>query len=105
MALHERLASNNQLDVELSSSNVPFCYPMLPARLVSKAHLAKSGIFVPTFWQETLRHAGKSFEFENRLSLQLLPLPIDHRYGRTEMDRVADMVLQELERTAQDATT
>jgi len=95
--LHERLGSRNELSVALDEGRVPFCYPFLAPREVSQAVLAKAGLFVPRFWLDCLSRGTDDFPWERKLSSRLLPLPIDHRYGSTDMQLVAEIVLDHLD--------
>jgi hypothetical protein len=90
--LHARLAANNTLALSALGSAVPFCYPFLPRGSASREALAKEGVFVPRFWQDCLDRGRSEFAWELELSARLLPLPVDHRYGESDMDRVADRV-------------
>lgn len=94
--LHSRLGAYNQLALPLGAADVPFCYPLLPSRQISRAALAGKGAFVPQFWADCLERRDDSFEWEILLSERLLPLPIDHRYGEQEMNRLAELVLHSL---------
>jgi hypothetical protein len=90
--LHSELATDNEFEFEFAPDAVPFCYPLLPASAVSRETLAKSGIFVPRFWQDCLARDDPAFAWEKELSQRLLPLPLDHRYGRSDMLHVAQHV-------------
>jgi hypothetical protein len=94
LVLQELLGADNTLPLDLTDHAVPFCYPMLPSRDVSKSALAKTGVFVPTFWADCLGRADGGFAWEQDLANRLLPLPIDHRYNAQDMKRAADQVLR-----------
>ncbi len=98
--LHSRLADRNQLLLPLGATDVPFCYPFLPSRQVSRAELASKGVFVPQFWADCIERRDDAFAWEILLSERLLPLPIDHRYGEQEMNRVAELILRYLHERA-----
>jgi hypothetical protein len=93
--LHERLADLNALamDLTLDADAAPFCYPFLPSRPSLHQALWQRQIFVPRLWPELASRPGGPFTWERDLAARLLPLPIDHRYGRDEMARVTDAVL------------
>jgi len=94
--LAERLQSSNLLDLPMQSEHVPFCYPFLPRELISTEELARASIFVPRFWRDCEERLAVGFEWELELCKRLLPLPIDHRYGPDDMDRVATQVIRTL---------
>jgi hypothetical protein len=72
---------------------VPFCYPYLPFQPVDRNALCAEGIFVPSFWSDTHVRPDKGFLWEQRISAELLPLPIDHRYTPENLRRLADHLL------------
>jgi hypothetical protein len=53
-------------------------------------------VFVPVLWPELQSREAAGFEWERNVAARLLPLPIDHRYGPSEMQTVADAVVQVL---------
>lgn len=90
--LHAALGQQNALPVSLRPDAVPFIYPFLPRAQVPHAALHAERIFVARYWAECETRAGAGFGWERSLARGLLPLPIDHRYGDVEMDRVIDVV-------------
>jgi hypothetical protein len=80
--------------LDLAPSTVPFCYPLLLDKPVSKTEFYDCGIFIPTLWQDVLsRDTEGSFNFEKSFSQNLLPLPIDHRLDDKDIQRMVDFVL------------
>jgi hypothetical protein len=95
--LNQELGSMNLLDSEILQIEVgsaPFCYPFLPREPIPHETLWKLGIFAPKLWPECLDRCGEGFEWEKRLSRELLPLPIDQRYGKSEMEMIVNIILQ-----------
>ncbi|WP_143512577.1 hypothetical protein [Vreelandella utahensis] len=74
----------------------PFCYPFLPAKPIARHNLYKKNIFVPTLWSDVENREVDDFELERRISRDLLPLPIDHRYKPNDMLRLASIVLDNI---------
>ncbi|MEK6806989.1 MAG: hypothetical protein AABY95_10130 [Pseudomonadota bacterium] len=91
--LSERLGSRNTLALEPAPQAVPFCYPYLPVRPVDRPALYAKELFVPTLWPEVLRREAEGFGFEKRLSTELLPLPVDHRYTPEDLQVLADYLV------------
>jgi hypothetical protein len=83
--LHGLLADINKLDLAADKDSVPMLYPLLLDHAIDKKHLYKKNIFAPTYWTDVLRRTGDGFAFERYLTENLLPLPIDHRYGQEHM--------------------
>lgn len=69
-----------------------FCYPFLPPRSIPRSNLYAQNLFIPTLWPDIPRRADNSFDLELRLSEDLLPLPIDHRYGAEDMERIINII-------------
>lgn len=70
-----------------------FCYPLLLSKPILKKELYKENIFIPNLWLDTTkRDQSNDFDFECRLSTELLPLPIDHRYSIADMKRVIKVI-------------
>ncbi|MBK6551075.1 MAG: hypothetical protein IPG11_11810 [Flavobacteriales bacterium] len=87
---HDQLGSMNNLPLHSLRENVPFCYPYLPDRSVDRKELADKGFFVPTLWPDAAQRGIEGFEWDKRLSRDILPLPIDHRYATDDLQRLAD---------------
>lgn len=86
--LHERLGALNRLSVDLDSVSGPFCYPFWTAFPELRNALIDERILVPLLWPEVLEQAPAD-SLERKLALHLLPLPVDQRCGRQDMERVA----------------
>jgi len=71
---------------------VPFAYPYYhPDGVRLRKALAAQNIFVPTNWSYLISSMPEdSFEYE--WSANILPLPIDQRYGEREMKMIADAI-------------
>jgi len=75
----------NQLD--LSKPVGPFAYPLLlEDGMRLKRELAQEGIFVPTLWPNVAEQAED--DLARRYARDILPLPVDQRYGPAEMDAI-----------------
>lgn len=94
--LHDLLGGLNTLHANfaLDADAAPFCYPLLPARGSFHEALWRRRIFVPRLWPDVVSRSGAGFDWERDLAARLLPLPIDQRYGRDDMARVAEAVAE-----------
>jgi len=93
--LHETLRTSNRLSshvVDRYQDTAPFCYPFLPSQPMEKSYFWEKQIFIPIFWRECLERRDSGFEWEKRITSDLLPLPIDHRYGPAEMDYLIEVI-------------
>ncbi|MEQ8587824.1 MAG: hypothetical protein RLO01_16715 [Thalassobaculaceae bacterium] len=80
----------------LRGAAAPFGYPVLvpEARDALAARLAEEGIFCAVHWREL--GGGATDEAAAALRDGLLTLPLDHRYGPGEMNRIAEAVRRAL---------
>lgn len=89
--LHAALHHVNKIKIENQENEVPFCYPFLPKNFeLSHDYLYSNGIYPPKFWTDALVH--RLSKWEKILSTKLLPLPIDHRYGPSEMNKILSLI-------------
>lgn len=97
-----RLANWDALDTELGGTNQlqglrrpeegPFMYPYLVRDAEGvRQRMAAEGVFVPTLWPNVLREREPG-TVAYRYAKDILPLPIDQRYGAKEMDRVLEVL-------------
>ena len=96
--VHRQLGPLNTIELSLDAvaSDGPMCYPFLPASDVDRDALGRLGVFVPRLWPEIESRREPSFEWERLVARRLLPLPIDHRYGPCEMEKLCQTLLQVL---------
>lgn len=90
--LHEALAEKNQMQQPSSDTFVcPMVYPfmMAPERELRK-ELIENKVFVARYWPNVELMDG--FEVDCELATNIIPLPIDHRYGKEDMDRIIDII-------------
>jgi hypothetical protein len=93
--LHARFGRRNGLTLTAgAAADGPYCYPLLADRAVPWKTFWDRQIFVPRLWPEVSeRPAGAgAFTWERQLATHVLPLPVDHRYGSADMDRLAQAV-------------
>lgn len=70
----------------------PFAYPYYHKNGIAlRKALAREKIFVPTNWSNVIRDCAPDSP-EYQWAADILPLPCDQRYGREEMQRIADVI-------------
>lgn len=91
--LHKTLGSHNQLALpELDTFACPMVYPFIgPANVDLRGKLIANKIFVARYWPNVLDWA-KPNDIEFFLTTRLIPLPIDQRYDKEDMDRIITLV-------------
>ena len=88
--LHARLGSLNRL--ALPGNPGTFMYPLLRENGAAvRKRLQAQRIYVPTLWPAVFGWCGEEAD-EHRLARDILPLPIDQRYGPEDMEYLAEAV-------------
>lgn len=90
--LEKCLGDTNQMNP--LKPDVPFMYPYLTEDTTGmRSLLAEKKIFVPILWPNVLKECGRdsvAYGYANNI----MPLPIDQRYGLYEMDYIVSAMLE-----------
>ena len=92
--LHGALGEHNLLDLDASytSHSVPMVYPYKCKNRALREQLLGEKIYVAIYWPNVLEWCdAKSREYE--LAVEVIPLPIDQRYGEAEMDKIIKTII------------
>jgi len=89
--LHEALGDSNNLALQLDEDAVPMVYPYLVPDKGLRDKLIENKIFVARYWPNVLKWSTKD-DVEYAMALQMMPLPIDQRYGEEEMKRIINLL-------------
>ncbi len=92
--LHGALAAKNQLQLPAFDTFVcPMVYPfMTNTDRNLRKELIENKVFVARYWPNVEQMDG--FEVEYGLASNIIPLPIDQRYGKEDMDRIINLINQ-----------
>ncbi len=90
--MHEHLEKLNELKIETNNNLGPMFYPLLINSQGLKEKLIEKNIYLPTLWRNAAQTAKKN-SFEHHLTNNLLALPIDQRYGLSDMKYILDMIV------------
>jgi len=93
--IHKKLGKINEMKIEISKSDVPMVYPFLIKNDKLREKLLKNKIYIPHWWKEVIKNVDKN-SYENYLSNNLIPLPIDHRYDRKDLDFIVSEITKRL---------
>ncbi|WP_274973004.1 hypothetical protein [Bacteroides fluxus] len=91
ITLHERLEKKNCIFCKLGANDVPMIYPYYSKNSHLKEILIKKRIFVATYWPNVLEWCIDN-AWERQLVECLVPIPIDQRYGKIEMDKIVEQI-------------
>lgn len=89
--LSELLGSKNGLTLKKPVG--PFCYSFYYENGAEvRKKLAEEKIYIPTLWPDVFEFDG--CELEKDYAINILPLPCDQRYGKSDMKRLVEEVLK-----------
>ena len=89
--LKEHLAASNTLPLSEGGTSCPMVYPFLSSDPGLRMKLIDHRVFVPTYWPNVLTWCDES-QLEYNLAKELIPLPIDQRYGQSDMERILGVI-------------
>lgn len=90
--LHQALSCINHLNLPENPEYAPMCYPLVSGIPDLRDTLIDAGIALPLYWPEVI-DATDATDTANRLARRLLPLPLDQRYTKTDMERLVRLIL------------
>lgn len=90
--LHSALRDLNHLQLPETPPHAPMCYPLVSGIPGLRDSLIDAGVALPLYWPEVIEATDASTA-ENRLARRLLPIPLDQRYTRADMERLIRLIL------------
>lgn len=95
--LHQALKDKNLLKIDkfYDQSSAPMVYPFLIAHSNLRAYLISKKVFVATYWPNVLDWT-RSDSLEHYFVQNLVLLPIDQRYGLSDMEGIVNHVIKRL---------
>lgn len=92
--LHDALKDLNQLPLpDMDSFACPMVYPFLPKDNMNlRQRLIDHRIYVARYWPNVLNWCRPN-DIEETLANNIIPLPVDQRYGEEEMKRIIEIIL------------
>lgn len=89
--LDEALADTNEIHFPINCDTVPMVYPYYCHKKGLRKHLINNKIYVAKYWSNVEEWAGKD-SIEADLTENLIPLPIDQRYDKRDMDYIINII-------------
>jgi hypothetical protein len=96
LCLDKVLAGLPGFSPEPRDLGVPMVYPLLLHKEPDRKLFNSHRIYLPAFWADVLHREERGFDTEKRITAQLLPLPVDHRYDNNDMERMITLIKQSL---------
>ena len=86
------LHPSNRLNLTIPDDAVPMVYPYWTSNGAElRRTLQQQRIYTATYWPNVLQ--WNSLDLEQSMALNLLPLPIDQRYTKEELDNLLHHVI------------
>lgn len=82
--LQDTLCKDNNIELHMEDDAVPMVYPYLALAEGLRENLIENKIYVARYWPNVLEWTSPN-DMECLLAYQMLPLPIDQRYGEEDM--------------------
>lgn len=87
------LKEMNQLSLNLEAGSVPMVYPFWGRDKYLKQRLLENKIYTATYWAN-VKNWCKEGDLENRLTDEVVYLPIDQRYGIEDMNKILKIIIE-----------
>ena len=91
LRLDEVLSNKNGISLLLTTDAVPMVYPFFITDIQLRQRLIENKVYVATYWPNVLDWCDKNTT-EHPLTQQLLPIPIDQRYGEGDMKMIVELI-------------
>lgn len=93
--LHTHMKKINRLQFDLSQEATPFVYPLYVENAEQvRGRLLEAKIYCATYWPNVLDWCQEG-DLEYELAKNLIPLPIDQRYGEEEMKKIIKIICEQ----------
>ena len=91
MQLDEQLRNKNGIHLTMDDDAVPIVYPYLTDDATLRKRLIENRIYVARYWPNVLDWC-RPCDIEETLAKDMIPLPIDQRYGEEDMKKVIETI-------------
>ena len=89
--LHQQLGDINLINIENGFDFVPFVYPLMIENENLRQKLIENKIYIARYWNEVLDRKNVK-NIEKKFLNQIIPLPIDQRYGLNDMIKIVKVI-------------
>ena len=90
--LHAYFSESNELNIpNIDSLACPMVYPYYTENFELRKRLIANQVFVATYWPNVLNWCEEG-DLEYNLCKNIIPIPIDQRYGEEDMKRIIEII-------------
>lgn len=89
--LEASLKNLNGVRFKLGREDVPMAYPFYVEDESLRSRLIANKVFVPTYWPNVIDECAEG-TVEHSLAKYLVPLPVDQRYDKEDMQTIIDII-------------
>jgi hypothetical protein len=89
--LHSQLKGWNTFKFDQSAMDVPMVYPFQTDNRSLRDYLVKNRVYVAQYWPNVLEWTNDGM-LENKLTNEIVPLPVDQRYTLEDMGIIVSMI-------------
>jgi len=91
--LHSALCKNNLLPIYFTcDTTVPMVYPFWGKNATLRKKLIENKVYVATYWNNVFDWSSEK-DLDYVLAKNIIPLPIDQRYGSKDMQQIIKIIL------------
>lgn len=93
--LHQLLKDKNKLKLENAEENVPMVYPFWQEDGTLKSRLLQHKIYTATYWPNVFEWCEEE-DLEYKMAKEIVYLPIDQRYSENDLDRIFQVIKNQI---------
>ena len=86
------MSNINEINIEWNGKQIPMAFPFLSKNLNLRDNLFNNKIYTSFYWSSVLSRVKKK-SVEYNLTKNLILLPIDQRYSKTDLDRIINIII------------
>ena len=89
--LHDKLTLTNKLCVQPEGKSVPMVYPFLSDDINLRKKLIDNKVYVASYWPN-VKNMSNLESMESQFAVSLIPIPIDQRYGKDDLNKILEII-------------
>ncbi len=90
--LNKVLSEKNELKIDMTKDDIPLCYPFRTKEKGLREKLIENKIYTASYWPQNNKNQAMSTNKAKTLRDEIIPLPVDQRYDKFDMERILDVI-------------